>query len=225
MGMSTAEGGPEAQSSAPGRAADPAEKRSRKGGRHDGNVHGRGRARGSSTKGEYCEEVNTAKSRKYGLDANRLGMKPGSEVTGYIGDVAVEFPEVPVCQQRISWKTPRWDQRWRRLYGKEQDGMMDQSATNSPYMLRIYPAPPPPGTPVPVRPAGCGAGASAGSGGGGMNSRRPMGNPIMRNSDRRKEVRGEVVEQPMGNPITRNADRRKEVQPERKYGGRWIRRK
>ncbi|KAJ7269999.1 hypothetical protein B0H12DRAFT_1067435 [Mycena haematopus] len=65
-----------------GRAADPAEKRSRKGGRHDGNVHGRGRARGSSTKGEYCEEVNTAKSRKYGLDANRLGMKPRSEVTG-----------------------------------------------------------------------------------------------------------------------------------------------
>ncbi|KAJ7263610.1 hypothetical protein B0H12DRAFT_1217348 [Mycena haematopus] len=82
-GMSTAEGGPEAQSSAPGRAADPAEKRSRKGGRHDGNVYGRGRARGSSTKGEYCKEVNTAKSRKYGLDANRLGMKPGSEVTGY----------------------------------------------------------------------------------------------------------------------------------------------
>ncbi|KAJ7258350.1 hypothetical protein B0H12DRAFT_1218230 [Mycena haematopus] len=29
-----------------------------------------------------------------------------------------------------------------------------------------------------------------GSGGGGTNSRRPMGNPIMRNSDRRKEVRG-----------------------------------
>ncbi|KAJ7244372.1 hypothetical protein B0H12DRAFT_1073726, partial [Mycena haematopus] len=79
MGMSTAEGGPEAQSSAPGRAADPAEKRSRKGGRHDGNVHGRGRARGSSTKGEYCKEVNTAKSRKYGLDANGLGMKPGSD--------------------------------------------------------------------------------------------------------------------------------------------------
>ncbi|KAJ7193025.1 hypothetical protein B0H12DRAFT_1082619 [Mycena haematopus] len=35
----------------------------------------------------------------------------------------------------------------------------------------------------------------------------------------------EVVEQPMGNPITRNADRRKEVRPERKYRGRWICRK
>ncbi|KAJ7233281.1 hypothetical protein B0H12DRAFT_1076654 [Mycena haematopus] len=82
-GRSGRRGAEDKKSSAPGRAADPAEKRSRKGGRHDGNVHGRGRARGSSTKGEYCEEVNTAKSRKYGLDANRLGMKPGSEVTGY----------------------------------------------------------------------------------------------------------------------------------------------
>ncbi|KAJ7261278.1 hypothetical protein B0H12DRAFT_1217758 [Mycena haematopus] len=70
----------------------PAGKRSRKGGRHDGNVHGRGRARGSSTKGEYCEEVNTAKSRKYGLDANRLGMKPGSEVTGYIPPLRLLAP-------------------------------------------------------------------------------------------------------------------------------------
>ncbi|KAJ7233405.1 hypothetical protein B0H12DRAFT_1076633 [Mycena haematopus] len=64
------------------------------------------------------------------------------------------------------------------------------------------------------------------TGSGGTNSRRPMGNPIMRNSDCRKEVQGgttggesigkctEVVEQPMGNPITRNADRRKEVRRE-----------
>ncbi|KAJ7186319.1 hypothetical protein B0H12DRAFT_1083185 [Mycena haematopus] len=114
---------------------EPAGKRSRKEGRHDGNVHGRGRARGISTKGEYCNELNTAKSRKYSLNANRLGMKPGSQAAGWLlapkeheqqrewrkGMVKAEGQEIPEGQKRADPSGPGGAYEEARMRPKKED--------------------------------------------------------------------------------------------------------